>query len=64
GSDYPGHAEVKRLNAAIETSLDGRPLTLADGPAFDVRVERMSTNRDADGLTYHGSVTVRVMTQQ
>lgn len=63
-SDYRGQAEVKRLNAEIETALDGRPLVLADGRAFGVRVERMGTSRDADGLTYQGTVTVRVMTQQ
>lgn len=63
-SDYRGQAEVKRLNAEIEAALDARPLVLTDGRAFGVRVERMGTNRDADGLTYQGSVTVRLMTQQ
>jgi hypothetical protein len=63
-SDYQGQAEVKRINAEIESALDGRQLILSDGRAFGVRVERMSTSRDADGQTYQGSVTVRVMTQQ
>lgn len=63
-SDYQGQAEVKRINAEIADALDARPLSLSDGRAASVRVERMSTNRDADGITYHGSVTVRVITQQ
>ncbi len=63
-SNYRGQAEVKRINAEIEASLDERPLTLADGRAASVRVERMSTNRDADGVTFQGSVTVRVISQQ
>lgn len=63
-STYRGQAEVKRINAEIEASLDERPLILSDGRAVSVRVERMSTNRDADGVTFQGSVTVRVITQQ
>ena len=34
------------------------------GRAFGVTVERMSTNREPDGITYQGSVTVRIFTQQ
>ena len=63
-SDYQGQAEVKPINAEIEAALDERSLPLSDGRAASVRVERMSTNRDADGITYQGSVTVRVITQQ
>lgn len=63
-SDYRGQAEVKRINAEIESCLDGRLLVLATGRAVSVRVERMSSNRDADGVTYQGGVTLRVITQQ
>ena len=63
-SNYRGQAEVKRINAEIEAALDERPLTLSDGRAFGVRVERMSTNRDADGETYQGAVTLRIISQQ
>lgn len=63
-SNYQGQAEVKRINAEIEAALDRRPLTLTDGRAFGVTVERMSTNREPDGITYQGSVTVRIFTQQ
>ena len=34
------------------------------GCAVSVRVVRMSSNRDADGVTYQGSVTLRIITQQ
>ena len=63
-SNYRGQAEVKRINAEIEAALDERPLTLSDGRAVSVRVERMGTNRDADGETYQGSVTLRIISQQ
>lgn len=63
-SDYQGQAEVKRINAEIEAALDERPLALSDGRAASVRIERMSTSCDADGITYQGSVTARVITQQ
>lgn len=63
-SNYQGQAEVKRINAEIEAALDRRPLTITDGRAFGVTVERMSTNREPDGITYQGSVTVRILTQQ
>jgi len=63
-SDYKGQREVKQIMSEVYAALNQRPLVLADGRAFGVRVERMSTNRDADGETYQGSVTVRVITQQ
>lgn len=63
-SDYRGQAEVKRINAEIESALDRHPLILSAGRAFGVTVERMSTNREPDGITYQGSVTVRIFTQQ
>lgn len=63
-SDYSGQAEVKRINSEIYAALNRRPLALANGRAFGVTVERMSTNREPDGITYQGSVTVRILTQQ
>lgn len=63
-SDYKGQREVKQIMSEVYAALNQRPLVLADGRAFGVRVERMSTNRDADGVTFQGSVTVRVITQQ
>jgi len=63
-SDYAGQAEVKRINAEIYSALNKRPLELAAGRAFGIRVERMTSNREPDGITYQGSVTLRVITQQ
>lgn len=62
-SGYRGQAEVKRINSEIYAALNQRPLTLADGRAFGVRVERMSTSRDADGETFMGAITLKVNTQ-
>lgn len=61
-SRYPGQAEVKRLLGEIVAALDERPLPLNVGRAVSVRVERTSTHREPDGVTYQGSVTVRVIT--
>lgn len=63
-SDYRGQREVKQIMSEVYAALNQRPLILSDGRAVSVRVERMSTNRDADGVTFQGSVTVRVITQQ
>jgi len=61
-SNYPGQAEVKRLIGEIVAALDERPLPLSIGRAVSVRIERTSTNREPDGATYMGAVTVRVIT--
>lgn len=62
-SDYPGQAEVKRINAEIANALDEIPLPLETGNAVSVRVVRTETNREPDGRTYMGSVTLRIITQ-
>ncbi len=61
-SDAIGQAEVKRINGEIVAALDERPLALAIGRAVSVRVEQVGAQRDADGVTYQGSITVRVIT--
>ncbi|WP_434771272.1 DUF3168 domain-containing protein [Pseudomonas entomophila] len=61
-SDAIGQAEVKRINGEIVAALDERPLALSVGRAVSVRVEQVSAQRDADGVTYQGSITVRVIT--
>lgn len=63
-SDYRGQREVKQIMSEVYAALNQRPLVLSDGRAFGVRVERMSTNRDADGVTYMGSVVLKINTQQ
>jgi hypothetical protein len=62
-SNYKGQAEVKRINAAIAEALDEQPLALSTGAAVSVRVLRTGTNREPDGVTYMGSVTLRIITQ-
>ncbi|MDN7144155.1 DUF3168 domain-containing protein [Pseudomonas sp. JQ170] len=61
-SDAIGQAEVKRINGEIINALDERRLPLATGRAVSVRVEQVDAQRDADGITYQGSITVRVIT--
>ncbi|MCV4290989.1 DUF3168 domain-containing protein [Pseudomonas capsici] len=61
-SDAHGQAEVKRIIGEIVAALDERPLPLAVGRAVSVRIEQFDAQRDADGVTYQGSVTVRVIT--
>lgn len=61
-SDAHGQAEVKRINGEIVAALNERPLPLAVGRAVSVRVEQADAQRDADGVTYQGSITIRVIT--
>ncbi|WP_414157410.1 DUF3168 domain-containing protein [Pseudomonas sp. BNK-15] len=61
-SDAVGQAEVKRINGEVITALDERRLPLEVGRAVSVRVEQADAQRDADGITYQGSITVRVIT--
>lgn len=61
-SDAIGQAEVKRINGEIINALDERKLPLATGRAVSVRIEQADAQRDADGITYQGSITVRVIT--
>lgn len=61
-SDAVGQAEVKRLNGEVIAALDERPLPLEVGRAVSVRVIQSDAQRDADGVTYQGSITVRVIT--
>lgn len=61
-SDAAGQAEVKRINGEVIAALDERRLPLEVGRAVSVRVEQAEAQRDADGITYQGSITVRVIT--
>lgn len=62
-SSYQGQAEVKRINGQIADALDEVALPLSAGTAVSVRVVRTETNREPDGKTYMGSVTLRIITQ-
>ena len=61
-SNALGQAEVKRINGEIVAALNERPLSLEVGRAVSVRVEQSDAQRDADGVTYQGSITIRVIT--
>lgn len=61
-SDAHGQAEVKRILGEVVAALDERRMPLTVGRAVSVRVEQADAQRDADGVTYQGSVTVRVIT--
>jgi len=61
-SDANGQAEVKRINGEIIAALDERRLPLEVGRAVSVRIEQADAQRDADGITCQGSITVRVIT--
>ncbi|MBH3308958.1 DUF3168 domain-containing protein [Pseudomonas mosselii] len=61
-SDATGQAEVKKINGEVIAALDERRLPLAEGRAVSVRVLQADAQRDADGITYQGSITVRVIT--
>jgi hypothetical protein len=62
-STYKGQAEVKRINSEIAAALDEVKLPLSTGNAVSVRVIRTESNREPDGVTYMGSVTLRIITQ-
>lgn len=61
-SDAQGQAEVKRINGEVIAALDERRLPLEVGRVVSIRVEQSDAQRDADGVTYQGSITVRVIT--
>ncbi|MGS0941550.1 DUF3168 domain-containing protein [Pseudomonas luteola] len=61
-SNYQGKLEVKRINAQIVAALHLRDLPLEEGRAVEVRVTRAQANREPDGRTYQGSVTVSIIT--
>lgn len=62
-SDYLGQAEVKRINSSIAEALDEQPLAISTGHVVSIRVIRAETNREPDGKTFMGSVTLRIITQ-
>lgn len=62
-SDFKGQEEVKGIMAQIDAALHQRPLPLATGRVISIRVERKQAQRDTDGETYQGSVTLRILTE-
>ncbi len=62
-SDYPGQAEVKRINGEVDRALHGVRLALEVGRVVGLEVSNTDSTPDADGVTYQGSVTIKVITQ-
>ncbi len=61
-SEVRGNAEVLLMLEAIHKSLHNFELVLGDGHAINCRVTQRRTDPDADGHTFTGSATVRVLT--
>lgn len=61
-SDYQGQAEVKQILGEMSSALDERPLAIDTGRVVSVRVQNARSNREPDGRTYQGSMTVRIIT--
>jgi len=62
-SNFKGQEEVKRLMGEVDSALHRRPLPVETGRVISVLVDRKQANRDADGETYQGSVTLRILTE-
>lgn len=62
-SDFKGQQEVKQLMAVIDNLLTGRRLTLTTGHVAGLQVLRKQSQREPDGETYQGAVTLRIYTQ-
>lgn len=62
-SNFKGQEEVKRLMGEVDSALHRRPLPVEIGRVISVLVDRKQANRDADGETYQGSVTLRILTE-
>ena len=62
-SDFPGQEQIKLLMAEIDAALHERPMPLDTGRVVSIRVIRKQATPEPDGITYQGSVTVRIITQ-
>lgn len=59
----PGAVEVKRITSAIKQALDGEQLELVGQNAFEIEFEGARHLTEQDGLTRHGVVTFRALTE-
>lgn len=62
-SDFKGQQQVKELMAVIDDVLTRQPITLTTGHVVGLQVRRKQSNREPDGETYQGAVTLRIITQ-
>lgn len=61
-SDFPGPVEAMNLIGDIKTALHNGRMTIDDGHVILSKVARETTQLDADGMTYTGTVWVEVRT--
>ena len=60
-SDYRGKKEVEEIMDAIWRAVHERRLPLENGVHVLCRVGEMSADRDADGVTYQGTMALRII---
>lgn len=60
-SESRGQEEVKRILDEMSGVFHEVKLPLDNGTLISVRVQQKSTQRDADNVTFHGSMTLRVI---
>jgi hypothetical protein len=63
-SRYPGKKEVKQVLDAIYDCLHDSPLTVTGQTVIYIFFEFMETMADPDGLTQHGVIRFRLVTQE
>tara|TARA_B100001123_G_scaffold389496_1_gene466316 strand:+ start:2538 stop:2921 length:384 start_codon:yes stop_codon:yes gene_type:complete len=61
-SNYRGQKEVLDILSAIHNAMHDARLSLEAGALISCRVIRQNTHRDSDGVTYQGSLTLRIQT--
>jgi len=62
-SRSPGFREAKQITEAARAALANADMTIADHRLVDIYPERVETMRDADGLTSHGILMIKALTE-
>ena len=62
-SETPSTLQVKQMIAAVRGALHQASLTLTAGQCRNLRCEYHETLRDPDGITHHGVMRFRAVTQ-
>lgn len=62
-SERPTSLEVKQIVAAVRAVLHDARLTLNSGRCPNIRCEYHETMRDPDGISHHGVMRFRAVTQ-
>lgn len=63
-STYPGQKEVLDIMSAIDAALHNKRFPLDTGHMVSCQLTSKRTGRDADGRTYMGNVTAKVITER